>query len=318
MPLQIRRGNTAEITSITPLIGELIYNTQTQKLHVGNGSTPGGIITSTYSDDDAKNAAAASIAAGTHTNISFSYNPTTKALSAALPSTIAANLKGSVYDSSNQLLLNNNTNIFYGNVEVGYGLSTFTTLSVINNVADPNSAIFSTVQAHSSQDARNVSFSRARGTAAAPIKVQSGDELAELVFFGYGDDRYVIGGRITCTVDDTATGNTSMQSKIEFANSNGKGVSVARVVIEKDGLLKANYGITNNTITIDGNKISTIVSNSDIDLDPNGTGTINLITASQLGVGSAGGAAALPTTPSLYFRIKINGVGYLVPAYSFV
>ena len=78
MPLQIRRGNTAEITSITPLIGELIYNTQTQKLHVGNGSTAGGIITSTYSDADAKDAAAASIAAGTHTNISFSYNSTTK------------------------------------------------------------------------------------------------------------------------------------------------------------------------------------------------------------------------------------------------
>jgi hypothetical protein len=318
MPLQIRRGNTAEITAITPLIGELIYNTQTQKLHVGNGSTAGGIITSTYSNDDAKDAAAASIAAGTHTNISFSYNSTTKALSATLPSTIAANLKGSLYDSSNQLLLNNATNVFYGNVDVRYGLSTFTTLTVINNVADPNSAIFSTVQAHSAQDARNVSFSRARGTAAAPIKVQSGDELAELVFFGYGDDRYVIGGRITCTVDDNATGNTSMQSKIEFANSNGNGVSVARVVIEKDGLLKANYGITNNTITIDGNRISTIVSNSDIDLDPNGTGAVNFLTSSQTTRGGAGAGQALPATPAVYFRIKVNGVGYLVPAYPLV
>ena len=318
MPLQIRRGNTAEITSITPLIGELIYNTQTQKLHVGNGSTAGGIITSTYSDADAKDAAAASIAAGTHTNISFSYNSTTKALSAILPSRIVAEVKGSVFDSSNALLLNNATNVFYGNVEVGYGVSSFTAVSVISNVYDNASSSFTVSQAHATADARNVSFTRSRGTVPAPLTVQTGDDLVELTFLGYGNSQYTIGGRITCTVDDSNISNASMKSKIEFATNNGFGISVARVVVEADGLLRANFGITNNTITIDGNKISTIVSNSDIDLDPNGTGTINLITASQLSVGGAGGASLLPTTPSLYFRIKINGVGYLVPAYSFV
>ncbi len=45
MPLQIRRGNTAERLAITPLPGELIYDTQTNKIYVGNLiGTAGGVV----------------------------------------------------------------------------------------------------------------------------------------------------------------------------------------------------------------------------------------------------------------------------------
>jgi len=84
MPLQIRRGNTAEVNSITPLVGELIYNTQTGTVLVGDGGTAGGVPIAGVTLNASKDAAAASLLAGTHKNISFSYDSVTKALSATV------------------------------------------------------------------------------------------------------------------------------------------------------------------------------------------------------------------------------------------
>ena len=57
-------------------------------------------------------------------------------------------------------------------------------------------------------------------------------------------------------------------------------------------------------------------TNADIELDPNGTGTVDFQVVSQSTVGPAGIASALPATPSTYFKIKVNGVEYVVPAYA--
>lgn len=81
MPLQIRRGNTAEINAYTPEPGELIFNSQTTTLSVGNGSAVGGLLVG-INAGSAKDAAAAALIAGSHQNISFSYNSVTKAISA--------------------------------------------------------------------------------------------------------------------------------------------------------------------------------------------------------------------------------------------
>jgi filamentous hemagglutinin len=43
MSLQIRRGTAAQLAVITPVIGELIYTTDTQVVYVGDGTTTGGI-----------------------------------------------------------------------------------------------------------------------------------------------------------------------------------------------------------------------------------------------------------------------------------
>lgn len=82
MPLQIRRGNTAEINSITPLIGELVYDTQLKRVVVGDGSTAGGTPFGGVSANEAKDAAASILLDGSHQNISFSYDSTLKILSA--------------------------------------------------------------------------------------------------------------------------------------------------------------------------------------------------------------------------------------------
>lgn len=105
MPLQIRRGTDAERLAMTqPLAaGELLYVTNTQKIYVGTGSDLGGISVTGYTNAEAKDAAAASIAAGTHTGISFSYNTVTDALSATvdfsnISGTVRADaFKGSVF-----------------------------------------------------------------------------------------------------------------------------------------------------------------------------------------------------------------------------
>ena len=69
-------------------------------------------------------------------------------------------------------------------------------------------------------------------------------------------------------------------------------------------------------IEINENTISSTTSNEDIKLSPAGTGTIDIEVAEQTTVGSAGLANSLPATPSTYFKIKVNGVEYVVPAYA--
>jgi hypothetical protein len=43
MSLQIRRGTSTQLANITPVIGELIYTTDTQAVFVGDGTTAGGV-----------------------------------------------------------------------------------------------------------------------------------------------------------------------------------------------------------------------------------------------------------------------------------
>jgi hypothetical protein len=74
MPLQIRRGSTAQRLAITPLIGELVYDTTTGQLFVGNGTTLGGTTTTGISTEDAQDAAASLFTTGSHSGITFAYN----------------------------------------------------------------------------------------------------------------------------------------------------------------------------------------------------------------------------------------------------
>lgn len=80
MPLQIRRGTDAERIAMTqPLAaGELLWTTDQQRLYIGNGSTlPSSLVSVTgYTDENAQDAAASLLTAGTHTGISFTYGTT--------------------------------------------------------------------------------------------------------------------------------------------------------------------------------------------------------------------------------------------------
>ena len=72
----------------------------------------------------------------------------------------------------------------------------------------------------------------------------------------------------------------------------------------------------NSRLKLEDNRITTQTTNDDIDLDPAGTGLVNLITTAQGTVGAAGAASAVPATPTTYFQIKVNGTTYVVPAFA--
>ena len=86
-----------------------------------------------------------------------------------------------------------------------------------------------------------------------------------------------------------------------------------------DGTLT--YDTTTGKVLIDdvligGQTISTENSNQDLKLDPAGTGKVDFITTQQTGVGSAGGATAVPASPTVYAQIKVNGTTYVIPCFA--
>jgi hypothetical protein len=130
MPLQIRRGLETERTQLTPtnglVEGELLYTNGTDgpKLYVGTGRSGEhqGVIITGYSDTNAKDAAAAIFADGTHTGIAFTYDSEEKSLSATIDlgsynGAIVGNLVGSVFSFNEPeaiLLVDSENRIFYG------------------------------------------------------------------------------------------------------------------------------------------------------------------------------------------------------------
>ena len=70
------------------------------------------------------------------------------------------------------------------------------------------------------------------------------------------------------------------------------------------------------------NKITTHITNADIQLDTDGTGLIDFLTDTQTTVGAVGAATHLPLDsaneirPVGYLRIKVSGTEYVVPYFN--
>jgi hypothetical protein len=129
MPLQIRRGTDAQRNAmIQPLAaGELLWITDQQRLYIGNGSTlPSSLVSVTgYTDENAQDAAASLLTAGTHTGITFTYGTTqdganridaTVNLSAFTGPIVADSVKGSVFADDSTLLIDGSTGRIVGPV----------------------------------------------------------------------------------------------------------------------------------------------------------------------------------------------------------
>jgi hypothetical protein len=153
-------------------------------------------------------------------------------------------------------------------------------------------------------------YFKSRGSFIAPTAINSGDEIAKITFNSHNGTGYVEGASILVTNVGGIVGS-SAPSRIIFRTDDGSGLA-GKVVIRHTGILAANFGIA-----VRG-AITPVDVDTDLDLDPSasGIGTIDLGVPEQATVGAAGVAAALPATPSTYFKIKVNGVEYVVPAYA--
>ena len=112
MALQIRRGPTADRMSYTPVVGELIWDTSTSSLYIGNGSTAGGLPAGTLVTEDVQDIASSMLINGTHQNITFTYDDTLARINSTFDfssfnGTITADgFIGSHYAADSTLLLN--------------------------------------------------------------------------------------------------------------------------------------------------------------------------------------------------------------------
>ena len=82
MSLRIRRGTDLERSTQLFDQGEIVYTTDTQRLYIGDGSTLGGIAATGFTTAEAQDAAASIFAGGSHSGITFTYNPTTNTMDA--------------------------------------------------------------------------------------------------------------------------------------------------------------------------------------------------------------------------------------------
>jgi hypothetical protein len=116
MALQIRRGTTAERTARKFLVGELIYDTTLQQVFVGDSTdgtsgTFGGKAVTAFTQEDAQDAIRDLFSAGTHTNISYSYNDPGNSISSAVDLSnyngiiTATSFKGSLFADDSTLLV---------------------------------------------------------------------------------------------------------------------------------------------------------------------------------------------------------------------
>jgi hypothetical protein len=84
MALQIRRGPSADRLAVTFLQGELIYDTDEGAVYIGDGATPGGVPVTSFTSEDAQDAAASMLTGGTHANIAFTYNDSSNTIDATV------------------------------------------------------------------------------------------------------------------------------------------------------------------------------------------------------------------------------------------
>jgi len=120
-------------------------------------------------------------------------------------------------------------------------------------------------------------------------------------------------------VDEIRIKNNNITTHITNANlelnTDGAGTIELQTNTNVTGNLSVTGSSTLDGVTITDNTIKANASNADLQIGTSGTGVIDVLTATQTTVGSAGGANALPATPTGYIKIKIAGTMRVIPFY---
>jgi len=118
MPLQIRRGPTADRLSTVPLEGELVYDSITGAVFIGNGITPGGVPVTNISVNDVRNTTATQFLGeflndnSIHTGITF--QSVNNRLVATVSDSLTGNFSGNFFAEDSGLIIDGTTGTVFG------------------------------------------------------------------------------------------------------------------------------------------------------------------------------------------------------------
>jgi hypothetical protein len=130
------------------------------------------------------------------------------------------------------------------------------------------------------------------------------------------------------TLDPNGTGKVIIATAAKLRFTDHVDNAIGHVDASGDMTFDSNLSFDGTTLALNGtmtvgsqlqftdNRISTTNSNENIDLVPNGTGTVNFAVPSQTTVGSAGSASAPPARPTTYLKIRVHGTEFAIPAYA--
>ena len=131
-----------------------------------------------------------------------------------------------------------------------------------------------------------------------------------------GGNNYI---RFTAAAAGVITGVTPSSATMTWYDSKlvvGARTSYSTETLQVLGSARIDGYADIEQIRIEGNGIKAVDSNANLELSASGTGTIKLNVPVQATVGAAGGASAVPATPSTYFKINVGGTEYVVPAFA--
>jgi hypothetical protein len=141
-----------------------------------------------------------------------------------------------------------------------------------------------------------------------------------------GTGAIVLSGTVTHAGTQTTTGQLNVDNLrldgntvsatsggITISPAAGQNVAVGGTNVKLTAA-EANFTLMEAT-TVRADALQNDTSDGDLSISTQGTGVIDLNTATQATVGSAGGASALPGTPTGYIKIKIAGTMRVIPFY---
>jgi hypothetical protein len=177
----------------------------------------------------------------------------------------------------------NNSAITFGGIGNGVeysGRITTIDLGPFNPAAPTLSTMY---QAMTDSNAHLLDFSKSRGTLVTPIAVQQFDSTGGISWSGFDGATYGRLGLITAVAaTNPVAGSGIVPGIMAFQTTNNAGVQTTALLIDNNqdsnflGNITGTKSISNGTISINNNVISTTISNANLELRTSGTGAILL------------------------------------------
>ena len=299
MAFKIRQGPTADRQAFVPAQGELIYDTVTKEVYVGDGSTLGGISVSggALDSDGVQDLSAALLTSGTHSGITFTYDDSLAKLNAVVNFPVQAvnyNFNVTGVDSTQRTINNGETIQFLGTGGIDVVVDTEGRVTVDGSNIVGGGGI---------SDLSNVHFFVA-STDSTVAQINNNETVK---FVGAGSVTVTVNTEGQLTFTGTALGtvgeNFSAINAIPYYNGAGRILAPSNAALTFDPALGILYSDKMSTSRIQANSIITNNSGDGLNIYP----TTSVGSNPFVAIGGVVGAADFDGRLRL-----LNNSGYLV------